>query len=95
VEVLLNLEKQAENLIINIGAGEDYSIREFAQKICAVLEYDFSRIDFDHSKYVGAKSKLLRVDRLKELYPSFKPRSLDQGLKTTIQWFQDAKANFV
>ncbi|MEP6795806.1 MAG: NAD-dependent epimerase/dehydratase family protein [Saprospiraceae bacterium] len=91
IRILLELTSTVENNIINIGAGEDYTIREFAQKICAIVGFDFNTITFDTSKYVGAKSKCLDVKKLKELIPNPELSSLDTGLKATIEWFYKDK----
>lgn len=91
ISILLKLSSTADNEIINIGAGEDYSIREFATKICDIVGYDFSLIGFDTSKYVGAKSKCLNVHKLKTLLPNQKLTPLEQGLRKTIEWFYQSK----
>ena len=76
-----------DNELVNIGAGEEYSIRHFAELICREVGYDFARIEFDATRYVGAKSKCLSVDKLSRLLPGFRRTPLDAGLKTTIDWF--------
>jgi GDP-L-fucose synthase len=52
--------------LINIGTGEDLTIRELAELICSVLEFD-GDIKFDASKPDGTPRKLLDVSRLKRL----------------------------
>ncbi|MES1222462.1 MAG: NAD-dependent epimerase/dehydratase family protein [Bacteroidota bacterium] len=91
INMLLSLSATIDNDIVNIGAGEDYNIREFASKICEIIGYDFSSISFDTTKYVGAKSKCLNVDKLKRILPDHKMSSLGQGLKKTIEWFYKEK----
>ena len=91
IDTLLSLSANTNNEIINIGAGEDYNIREFASKICEITGYDFSSITFDTTKYVGAKSKCLSVNKLKSFLPAYKTSSLEQGLKKTIEWFYKEK----
>ena len=44
-----------EITLINIGAGEEYTIRDFAKIISDYLGYDANNITYDESKYVGAK----------------------------------------
>lgn len=91
IELLLQLTLSVENDILNIGAGEDYTIREFAEKICAIVGYDFNKISFDTNKYVGAKSKCLDVKKLRTLIPNPNLSSLETGLKATIDWFYKDK----
>jgi GDP-L-fucose synthase len=75
------------NEIVNIGSGEEYSIRDYARMICDIVGYDFNLIRFDTTRYVGAKSKVLRVEKLKALFPDFRKTPLLDGLQQTIDWF--------
>lgn len=92
VQLMLWLNVTAENGLINIGAGEEFTIRQFAESICQTVGYDPALIQYDESKYVGAKSKCLEVAKMKRLVPNFVPTSLDEGLRRTIAWFEAAKA---
>jgi GDP-L-fucose synthase len=49
--------------LINIGTGEDVTIRELAETVARVLEYD-GRLVFDTSKPDGTPRKLMDVSRL-------------------------------
>jgi GDP-L-fucose synthase len=88
VRAMLTLESRCENELINIGAGEEYTIRDFAQILCREIGYPFESIQFDTSKYVGARSKCLSTEKLKKIMPEFKPTPLDVGLKKTVAWFE-------
>lgn len=87
VSAALELSVRVDNELVNIGAGAEHSIRHFAQSICREVGYDFERIQFDATRYVGAASKCLSVEKLARLLPGFRRTSLDAGLKTTIDWF--------
>jgi GDP-L-fucose synthase len=89
---LLHLAFKYENRLINIGSGEEFSIRHFADTICELLNYDNSLIKYDTSKYVGAESKCLSVKLLRELYPEAKATPLKTGIERTIAWFKEHKA---
>jgi GDP-L-fucose synthase len=89
VRATVHLATAVDDRLINIGAGEEFSIREFAQIICELTGYDFEKIQFDTTRYVGAKSKCLSVANLHEIMPSFKLTSLRDGLARTIDWFRD------
>lgn len=70
---------------INVGTGEDLSIRELAELIRDVV-YPQSRIVFDASKPDGPPRKLLNVGRLERL--GWSPGvSLREGIASTYQWF--------
>lgn len=58
-----------ENELINIGAGEEYSIRHFAHLICEQVGYPVSEIKFDTDRYLGAFSKCLSTAKLDALLP--------------------------
>lgn len=91
VEIMTRLSATSENDLINIGAGEEFTIRHFAELICKKVDYDFNKIQFDTSRYVGAKSKCLNTDKLKRLLPGPQLTSLEDGLGKTIDWFWDEK----
>lgn len=88
VQAMLDLDRTVHNDLVNIGAGEEFSIREFAQLICTHVGYPFEKIEFDTSRYVGARSKCLSTTKLKKLLPQFSYTSLARGLAQTIDWFE-------
>lgn len=92
VPTLLRLADSVDNELVNIGAGEEYTIRDFAARICAVVGYSPERIQYDVSRYVGAKSKCLSIKKLKALLPDYATQPLDAGIRSTIAWFYDSKA---
>ena len=72
---------------INVGTGEDLSIRELAETLRNVI-HPSATLRFDTSKPDGPPRKLLDVSRLHAL--GWKHRiSLHEGLATTYQWFLD------
>ena len=87
VGIMLQLAATRENDLINIGAGEEFTIRHFAQLICEKVGYDFGAVQFDTARYVGAKSKCLVVAKLKHLMPDVTLTPLEVGLAKTIDWF--------
>jgi len=76
---------------INVGTGEDCTIRELAETMAKVVGFEGS-IAFDATKPDGTPRKLMNVSRLADLGWRYSV-SLDQGLADTYQWFlanQDA-----
>lgn len=59
-------ERQYDGPLINIGAGEDVTIRDLAESVMQVVQFP-GRIRFDHSKPDGTPRKLLDVSRLSAL----------------------------
>src|SRR5437867_160312 len=83
---LLLLEKYDSPDIVNVGYGEDISIRELAELICEVLDFD-GELAWDSSKPDGTPRKLLDVSKLRAL--GWKPAiSLRDGIARTYQWFR-------
>jgi GDP-L-fucose synthase len=88
VKIMTQLAEDVSNELINIGAGGEFSIKHFARLICWIVGYEFDRIEFDTSRYVGAKSKCLVTKKLKEKMPDLGLTPIDKGLNKTIQWFK-------
>ncbi len=69
--------------LINIGTGEDLTIRELAQLICEVLDFD-GELVFDPTKQDGTPRKLLDVSRIQAL--GWKAStSLEEGIRLTYE----------
>jgi GDP-L-fucose synthase len=84
--IALWLADEVDNELVNIGAGQEFAIRHFAQLICEEVGYDYRRIEFDTSRYVGARSKCLSVAKLRRLLPGVGLTPLKEGLAETIAW---------
>ena len=78
-------------LMMNIGAGIDYSVREYYEKVCKVLKLDVN-FTFDLSRPTGMKQKLMcsSVARNNGWNPS---TNLEDGLLKTITWKNLAALN--
>ena len=84
VNQMLLIEDKIKNDIVNLGAGNEYSIKHFAKLICKIIKYDHEKIYYNETKYVGALSKNLEIEKKKKLLPNYKEISLEDGLKETI-----------
>lgn len=73
--------------IVNIGTGEDLSIKELAKMIKDVVGYE-GKINWDATKPDGTPRKLLDVSRLNNLGWKYKIKLID-GLKTTYEYFRN------
>ncbi len=74
---------------INVGTGEDLSIRELAELIRSIVAPE-ARILFDRDKPDGMPRKLLDVSRLHELGWRHSI-DLERGIRETYQWFVDPR----
>lgn len=83
VVFLMNTHDGSE--IVNIGTGEDVSIKELTEKVKKVVGFE-GEIVWDTSKPDGTPRKLLDVNRLHTL--GWRHRTpLDEGLTLTYDWF--------
>ena len=79
------LNNYDDELTINIGCGEDVTIKELAATVAEVVGYE-GDIIWDSSKPDGTPRKLLDVSRLKAL--GWAPQvSLREGIASTYEWF--------
>jgi GDP-L-fucose synthase len=84
--VLLAVEKYDSELHLNIGTGEDLSIKELSTKISQISGFK-GGTKWDPSKPDGTPRKVLDVSRLRAL--GWEPKvSLDEGIRETIQYFE-------
>ena len=85
---LIKLDKSENNDIFNIGAGEDYSIKEFAQILANITGVNISNVQFDESKYVGALSKVLDNTKIDSKLPKRFKTNLEDGLNKVVNEFE-------
>jgi len=84
---LLHADMDGVEFPVNIGTGEEHSIRRLAEIIAGITGYD-GRIEWDTGKPDGAPRKLLDCSRLRTL--GWKPKTgLPDGIRTTYQWYLD------
>lgn len=72
---------------INVGTGQDCTIRELAETIARVTEFQ-GRLSFDSSKPDGTPRKLMDVSRLAKLGWTASI-DLESGLRDAYRWFVD------
>jgi GDP-L-fucose synthase len=83
--VLFLMENYHSDEIINVGWGEDISIRELVDLIKEVVGYQ-GQLVFDTSKPDGTLQKLLDLSRLHQL-GWHAQISLREGIESTYRWF--------
>ena len=82
---LLLLAKYDSPEIINVGCGEDITVRELAELICNVVGFD-GELVWDTSKPDGTPRKLLDVTKIRAL--GWQPTiPLRKGIAQTYEWF--------
>jgi GDP-L-fucose synthase len=71
--------------LVNVGCGEDLSIRELVGLVAEVVGYS-GRVDWDASKPDGTPQKLLSIEKLTRM--GWRPSiSLREGIRRTYAWY--------
>ena len=80
------MEKYDEPEPINVGTGEDVTIKELAETVSDIVGNKI--IWWDDSKPNGTPRKVLNVSKLKSL--GWEPKiSLRDGIKSTYEWYKE------
>ena len=79
------LETYNDSEIVNVGTGEDVSIKELAELIQKIVGFE-GQLSWDSSKPDGTPRKLLDVSKLTAL--GWKAQtSLEEGIRRSYDWF--------
>jgi GDP-L-fucose synthase len=80
------LENYNDEVAINVGVGEDITIKKLAELIKGIVGFQ-GDIIWDNTKPDGTPRKLLDVSRITAL--GWKPEiSLEDGIRSTYEWFK-------
>jgi GDP-L-fucose synthase len=79
------LEKYDSPEVINVGCGEDVSIRELAELICEIVGFE-GELAWDSTKPDGTPRKLLDVSKIHALGWRHQI-GLREGIAATYEWF--------
>jgi GDP-L-fucose synthase len=81
------MQKYDEAEHINVGTGEDVTIKELAETVANIVGYD-RQINWDTTKPNGTPRKVLNVDKIKAL--GWEPKiNLLEGIKGTYEWYKE------
>jgi GDP-L-fucose synthase len=88
--VVMASEKYDSDLHLNVGTGEDLSVKELALKVAKAAGFN-GEIEWDSTRPEGTPRKVLDVSRIKAL--GWKPTiTLEEGIASTIAWYKEASA---
>ena len=80
------MEKYDDAEHINVGTGEDVTIKELAETIAGVVGFN-GGFRWDTSKPNGTFRKVLNIDKIKSL--GWQPKvSLKEGIERTYEWYK-------
>ena len=87
--VVVLLEKYDNDEHINVGTGEDVTIKELAETIASAAGY-VGQLEWDSTKPNGTPRKVMDVSRIKSL--GWAPQiSLVDGVRQTVEYYQREK----
>ena len=84
VRAAVQLAERVDGEVVNIGSGEERSIRWYAEQVSRMIGYDHGAIQYDTTRYVGVRSKQLVIDKLRRLLPAFQLTPLAAALEQTV-----------
>ena len=91
--VLIASEKYDSSMHLNIGSGQDLSIKELAELVADIAGYK-GEIKWDSSKPDGTPRKVLDVTKAKSL--GWAPAiTLRDGIASAMNWYKEATAKGV
>ncbi|MCA0446516.1 MAG: GDP-L-fucose synthase [Bacteroidetes bacterium] len=86
------MENYSGDQFVNIGTGEDVTIKELAETIKAITGFNGDLV-FDSSKPDGTPRKLLDVSKLRSMGWSHQT-SLESGVRLAVDWYLENKSQF-
>lgn len=87
--IVLATEKYDEPEPINIGSGEEISIKNLAKLICKLCKFE-GKIVWNKSMPDGQPHRRLDITKAEELFGFRTKTKLEDGLKRTINWYQNS-----
>ena len=88
--ILLATEHYNEADPVNIGSGFEITIRDLAERIAALTGFS-GEIRWDTGQPDGQPRRCLDVARARQAFGFEAKTGFDQGLKATIDWYQENK----
>jgi GDP-L-fucose synthase len=76
---------------VNIGTGDEISIRELAELVAELTGFD-GKLTWDPTKPNGQPRRRLDTSRARELFGFEAQTQLREGLERTIAWYRQSKA---
>jgi len=87
--ILICLEKYDDSQQINIGSGDEISIKDLGQKIANLTGFT-GKVVWDANRPDGTPRKVLDSTKINKLGWK-RAITLDQGIASTVKWYQENK----
>jgi GDP-L-fucose synthase len=89
--IVLALERLTDSEPVNLGAGQEISIRDLAEKIASLTGFR-GRLAWDPDKPDGQPRRCLDTSRAKQVLGWSARTPFDEGLRRTIAWYREQRA---
>lgn len=86
--ILLAAERYNSSDPVNLGSGEEISIKELAEKIVELTGFE-GELLWDTSRPNGQPRRALDTSRAKERFGFEAQVNLEEGLQRTVEWYQE------
>ncbi|MBN2047281.1 MAG: GDP-L-fucose synthase [Anaerolineaceae bacterium] len=86
--ILLAAEKYDGDEPVNLGSGEEITIKDLVEKIADLTGFT-GKLTWDRSKPNGQPRRCLDVERAKAYFGFEARMGFDEGLKRTIEWYRE------
>ena len=92
--ILLAAERYNDSLPVNLGSSYEISIKELMETIARLTGFE-GQIIWDTTKPNGQPRRKLDTTRAKELFGFQSQISFEEGLRRTIEWYQQTQVEGV
>lgn len=92
--ILLAAERYNSSEPVNLGSGEEISIKQLAERIVELTGFEGALV-WDTSRPNGQPRRALDTSRAKERFGFEAEVGLDEGLKRTVDWYRSVRKEAV
>jgi GDP-L-fucose synthase len=92
--ILLAAERYNSSDPVNLGSGEEISIRDLAEKIVALTGFE-GELRWDTSRPNGQPRRALDTSRAKERFGFEAQVRLEEGLRRTVEWYEQHRKGHI
>lgn len=85
--IILAAEKYSKQVPINLGTGEEVTIKELVDKIQKIMNSNLE-VEWETDRPNGQPRRCVSFERAKNEIGFFPKTSLDEGLRRTINWYK-------
>ena len=91
--LMLAFERIGGSQSVNIASGTPVTIREVLAEILVASNYERCVPEYDSGQPTMIPKRLISINKMKELTGWIPQISLKEGIKSTVDWYEDTYAN--